>query len=993
MSGNEVPFYAQTVLLDRLIHSDNPAADPDALEVILRALKTKPDLRAYFFRSGPSAAWASILWEHGFFGAPPEPEKTNRGYVLPHWDVQSYLENVAPQAVDIVINHINTVIGHGWYISRAISALRKIPSETAEVVVPRLVSWLEEPQVGGEICDEATELMRQLTRDGRVDSALTLFAALVSPRISSGPGEESGGSSYRPDRIANAEEVLGSRSRPSEAFELLREAAPERVIRILEAQLMNSLRLNTETEQAVRRASPLWWRRSAIEDTDQDTLDTVADYLLRAFRDTLYTLVSADTIAARPLVEGNLKSEHPLFRRIGLYILRLVPQIYLDLTTRELLNPANLEDIEIHHEYFLLLRDGFAALDQAHQHELVRTILQGPDKKKAEVLAEWANQQYGEDKEAYVLSHSRAWMRDRLWMIRDHLEGSDKLALRGLLEIVGEPQHPDFLSWHSGAFWVQDVSPVSEQQIAEMDPAALVSFLKTWRPIQQERFGPVRVSYQGMANAIADAVISNPDRYASILPRIVGARPEYGSTLFDRWWKPENIASVPWALALNVSHDLLDQTQVWSTESQGSFEESWRSVRLAIARLLLAGLSRKESRLPVEHLPAALEVLLSLADDPDPSLEADRPKEGWAGHNDPITVALNHVRPIALTALIHFALFRVEEVRQHEEVNYTTTLHQVEPIIQELLTRKLDKALDPSRAVHSIYGQYLPQLYWLDKNWVQLNIGRIFPNADSEENAWFFVSAWDAFIFNDFRPYMVDLLRPFYLRAVSNPGMGYISKTHLGVAQRLAAHVALEYMLADYDLESPLGQQSLLAEFFKGVPIEMRKDIPWALWRICANHPDHRKNFWTRAKAVWQWRYREASASNHSSEFTEEMEQFAQLLLVAPDNETISTLRPLLEGLLPHLGRFEYRNHGWDALEKHLAEKVIQDPIESIRLYRQMYDQRTSPPRWVHHSDESRRIVEIAAADPSSRKEALSLVDMLARQNDHEFRDVYDRYA
>ena len=115
--SNKVPFYTQTAILDRYIHSPNPTQDPVAVKVVLDMLRTRPDLRDYFFRSGPSAAWAYILWEQGFFATPPEPQKTEQGVVLTRWDVQDYLVTVASQVPDVVIKHVESVTGPGWYKS------------------------------------------------------------------------------------------------------------------------------------------------------------------------------------------------------------------------------------------------------------------------------------------------------------------------------------------------------------------------------------------------------------------------------------------------------------------------------------------------------------------------------------------------------------------------------------------------------------------------------------------------------------------------------------------------------------------------------------------------------------------------------------------------------------------------------------------------------------------------------------------------------------
>jgi len=304
----------------------------------------------------------------------------------------------------------------------------------------------------------------------------------------------------------------------------------------------------------------------------------------------------------------------------------------------------------------------------------------------------------------------------------------------------------------------------------------------------------------------------------------------------------------------------------------------------------------------------------------------------------------------------------------------------LEAEVKHTLDLKLNKKHDSSRAVHSVFGQYLIWLYSLDNQWLKGNLERIFPPGSDDESVWFYVSAWDAYVLtNRYRPDLIELLRPQYAQAINNISRGHLIKSHLDSANHFAIHIAFEYLMSEYELDTPLGQSSLIVEFFTKRHQRLRQKAAWAVWRICHDNTINISHYWPRARALWQWRSMEASISNHSPEFNEEMENFAQLLLVAPETESLSTLRPLMEGLLPHIGRNEYRNFGWDSVEKYLSTQVEKDPVKAIQFYRLMYDRRTSRPRWFHHPDESRKIIEIAAENPRSREDALALIDLFAR--------------
>ena len=152
--------------------------------------------------------------------------------------------------------------------------------------------------------------------------------------------------------------------------------------------------------------------------------------------------------------------------------------------------------------------------------------------------------------------------------------------------------------------------------------------------------------------------------------------------------------------------------------------------------------------------------------------------------------------------------------------------------------------------------------------------------------------------------------------------------------------------------------------------------------------------FWPKSKALWEWRVKEASISDFSPDFDMEMMEFAQLLEIAPEFESINSLQLLLDGLLPHLARTEIHNIGWRAVEIFLARQVEQEPEEAIRFYRRMCEHKNTPPQWVYHSEETKKIIEKTMVNPKSRKEALTLIDFFAKQwNDRTFESLYLRYT
>lgn len=996
MSENEVPFYAQTAVLDRYIRSSDPAADPDALEVILAVLETSQDLRTYFFRSGPNAAWAPILWERGFFDNPPSPQETEAGYVLRHWDVQDYLINVAAEVPDVVVKVAESIEGQGWYISQAIRALCHIPGEQAEKLVPKIIERLDDPQISRLIAREVANLVVHLAQNNRLDAAFDLLHALTAP-IPPSDMKRIGEMKWGAVAAPKFPDVRVAKRFFERDFRQVAVLDPERAVTILQEHLCTATHLEAEALDSPDFETRSSWR-SAIKDSEQDILIDYRHELLRALRYSLETWVQQDAQVVEPLLKQYLRDGREILRRLGLHILHTFPTTYLALATDELRRVENLDDTGIHHEVFLLLQKGFPHLDAADQTALVAAICNGPPPARVKQWAErahWAEQEGGVDAEDDVRGRVQLWIRDRLWMLKDYLSGKPAETLDRLVEEFGPPEHPEFARWFSGVFAVRDVAPIQEQELVQMSPEELVRYVQKWHPDPQQSFGPEQTTYRGLANLVANVILAAPQRYADQIASVILFRPEFAYALLNHVWESKPATSEAWESGIGACEILLGDQTVRNDMSP-AFEISWTSVRSEIVRLIQLGLNNEQYRIPAHILPRVRDILLALLDDPDPDEVADRPPEGWLGHEEPATLAINRVRPRALLAVIEYASLWAQtpkETGQEPHAEESGSM-RLEPVVREALSRKLDRLEDPSWAVHSVYGRYLPRLFWLDQEWVETHVDQIFPEGEDEDGVRYYVAAWDSYvIFNGFWSPLFELLRRKYERAIQNLGKGRVTQTHLDPQRHLATHVVWEYLLSQYDLGLPAGPQNLIKLFFQEAPPQACGEVPWFFWRVLEDNPNELETYWPRVRAVWEWRAREASAANHSIDFDDEMEWFAHLLLVAPQHETMVSLWPLLEALLPHVTRSERREEGWLTVEKYLAAEVDRDPARAIEFYRLMYDQAPQR-RWYYYArEEARRIIEKAAADKKARHEALWLIDLLARRGNHQFQDIYDYYA
>ena len=415
----------------------------------------------------------------------------------------------------------------------------------------------------------------------------------------------------------------------------------------------------------------------------------------------------------------------------------------------------------------------------------------------------------------------------------------------------------------------------------------------------------------------------------------------------------------------------------------------WRDVRQRIVSLLLDAVAY--DTVPMEAvMPQLRNMFVCLLDDPDPTVEMDRPEKGWHGHNDPHTVAINHVRPSALIGLGEYAR-RIAWLREDKDAGIGPERWEGE--VRDAFTRMLQ---DSSRAVHSVFGRLLMTLYWLDQAWVMAHLDAIFPPGEDEETIWMHIAAWDAYtIFNSrLYPTLFLKLKPVYERAIDNLSRGYVSSTHLEPVRGLVSHLLFDYF--ENGIE-PAGSRfdKLLYRFFDQASEDERGNAAWMVWRTFKDREEAKtevESLWPTARMLWQDRIEKAASLNFPSHFSKEMAWFADLLEFAPHQENLVTLWPLLTGTLHYVTDDNSRPRIWQAYETFLSGQVELDPVRSINLFAQMCEN-TDRPMWAFNDAPMRSIIETAVAHPEARARTLSLMDHLARKGDLRFRELYEHFA
>jgi hypothetical protein len=991
--GGGVPFYTQAAVLDRYIKSDKPTDDPDALEIIVEALTAEEGLREYFFRRSPRHAWAPVLWTRGFFSNPPPPRKLNDKYLRQFWAEQDYLISIAAEVPEVVVGHLQAIPEDSGYIDQAIRGLCLIPGVTAEAAVPRVLAWLEDDRTATAVLGAAPELIKHLVAEGRPQPALDLFRELTAPKPAPNPKEVAG-------HIIGGEVVskfslgAGMCEEVGKLIELLKAAGYGKVVAILEEHLCAAVRMEASTKRL--KDSQVWsFLEDPLDDASPYTDREYKNHLVRWLRDTLEAWVSADAPAVRPLIDRYLSESQTILRRLGFHLLQKFPKPYRGLVARELRKVKNSDDWDIRDEFLKLLQNGYPVLGEKDREGLISRVCCGLPRKEKRQWRRWVKENATAEDAAYVENLEKRWIRDRLAMIKENLQGEPALLLERLIGEVGEPDYPDPRRRYPIAYHVTEIGPLPAEELAAMPPEELIHFLGEWQPGPEREVGPQRVTPRGLARTVADVMLVDLEKFGDYLFSVARMRYEFADALFDRLTNTD-LYPLPWELKVSLCERLLGDESVRTDVSQHS-GRGWMGVRQTMLRVIETWFDESKRPVPAEYLPRVREVILLLTDDPDPRPEDERPEEGVYGEKNPSVIAWSHVRPSALSTLIDYARYRAWLLEQAAGGGETEGpgSSRLEPVVRETFTRKLDRHADPSPAVHSVYGRWLPQLLWLDKEWLESHIEQIFPEGDDEETEWLYAAAWDSYMrFSETVSIArVEMLRPKYERAIDNLSKGVVTRTSPQPGRELSNHLLIEYLNADYELRSPAGQDSLIVKFYARLSASQHADAAWVLWKLCDVNRDRLDDYWPRARALWQWRVDAASSANHPADFDDEMSWFTLLLKIAHGRETMTSLWPILEGILPHVARPGTQHHGWDEVEEYLAKEVERDPVNAIRYYRLMHTHRAES-AWAFFGDkDADKIIETAANSEEAEQEALDLIDLLGRHKNYRYMEIYNRRA
>ena len=935
-------FLAWIQELDKLLEKTQPTKKD--LNRLTQKIPNNRVTRQYFFDRLENPEWLEPLAAKNFFRNPPQSERTEEAGTIrfPPWPEGQYLTRMVrrrPECVEKIIHDMDDT-DNAAVLSYLVDALLAMPPSVSAKLVEKVRRWAASPYPLYPLLPERPgQLISHLAEGGKTEEAMAIARVLLEPRARI--------NAWHYDHI-------------------LKQNYP---VLVQEAGLPALKLLCDLLEQSIHSSDYSYIQRPAVEDHPQNRNRTIQDALVSAIRDAAEIVVRSSEKAVLEEIVGALERRHgKIFRRISMHIIRVFPNQAKALAAARLTDRALFEDLDLRHEYILLLRDHFPHLTLEDRTKILGWIEDGPE---VERWKQWREGETGQQpSEEGATRYRESWQRDRLaWIGLDNLPEEWKEKYQTLCERYGEPDHPAFPAYREG-IWEGPTSPKTIDELKAMSVMEIVAFLRTWKPLGNRSRKP---SPEGLGRVLSSVVAEDPWRFSTEVPVFQGLDPTYVRAVLSGFRDTlRKDRSFDWEPVLDLCDWVLSQ----SLEIQGrqvrdrDADPDWGWTRKAIADLLFLGFEMRQGSIPINLRKRVWTILKPLTDAPDPTPEQE---QRYGGSNmDPA----NTTRGEAMHAVICYALW----VRRHQEKEpkseeWLQKGFETMPEVREVLEAHLDPVREPSLAIRAVYGQWFPDLALLDPDWARTHAAKIF--LQDQEREAFFGAAWNTYIAFHW-PYdnALKILRPFYQLAVDRIGSQRDDTRGIAIPnEKLVEHLMVFYWRGELSLDDPL-----LALFWETAPDAVKAHAQVFIGRnFEQTEGDIPPETMDRLKRLWEQRFDVAKKSPRPSDFEKEVAAFGWWFASGKFDAEWAIGR--LVEVLEIVGKLEA---DYKVAEK-LAEIVETYPLEAVHCLKAIVE--GDREGCDIYSEYARKILSVALQDVTAKQKAVELIQYLGSRGCLEFRN------
>ena len=950
-------FFEKLDLVDSLINSVGNSSYDDAFEKI-SAYFDNPYICQYFFEQVEDEKWLDSIITSEFI------KKYRSGEIRTllnnqfDWLFMGYLLRVTGHIAELASSYIKSIIylDDEWLHQRMIEVMLRLPCNISADLAIAEIEWCRaKDNLFGSYPDFAGKLILHVQQCNE-SVAFDFIREILKVDLVTRESGESDGNSYKNNDVKarysdwRYKEVL---NKYISKFVLNSNNCLQYIGYFFE-QLSNVLSL--ERDYTENDYSWIW--RNTLEDNEQTRhIGSIKEHLLVFLRDLSINLIRGDNNRFQAVVQELNKYEWTIFKRLSMYMSVKFPEIDLDLTERLICNTSLYENSHTRNEYSLLLDSAFNIVSKDAQNTVYAWIEDGVD---LDGYINWFKKHKGViPSEEEINDYKDYWKKTRLYLIRNYLEGQKLKEYKALIEEKGEPDHPEYSSYTTT--WVGPTSPLSVDEIKQLDIEDLVIKLKEWKP-SGESMAP---SPEGLSRQLSEAIKTDIDRYGHSASLFIGLPPTYIRGLIQGF--RDNISNLDhesWPEIIQLSEWVLSQENDSGAEYDADSEEDpgWSWCRRTIASLLDAGLGKGDGQLPIDLKDKVWGLIEILILDPEPTPEYE---EKYGGNNmDPSTMAINTVRGEAMHALVEYGLWVGRNTKDKKN-----SFEDI-PEMKQVLDDHLDPKIDPSIAIRSVYGRFYPWLNLLDTNWATKAKNRIF----SEDDLGLGHAAWEAYI-TFCQPYddTFRVIPEMYLKYAERLSDIKETDDRDRLLEYFAGHIITFYWRSKLEIDD-----EVIKAFYTHASLSLRKYTIEFIGRSLGNTRDRlEENIENRLKDLYEWRQLEAINANEY----EELEGFC--LWVGADVLDRKWVLIKFQELLRVIDKLD----AMDFAARKLGNYLKVNPSMVLECVDMMVDKLKTPGMYFTWDDAAQRILKEALLRDDVKDQAIELVHKFGERGVLKYRE------
>jgi len=818
-------------------------------EKIFQIIRNDESQRNYFFQilaSSPNLfPWLKPLKEKGYFNPqnnpPPQEVPDSKGYfTIPYWNVLGYLENLAykikenpdTEVIKTLLEIVNKIITYGDEKGERIENYRTdwvmikiIFSLSIDKITENHIEFIRLALTSKwDTTLVASEIGNTLLPKLLQEKAESLVLNLLDIILSYKKIEKK---SYFEDKKTYEYTSIMKEYWLNEALKKHKQKIAE--LCSIKAARIAIGKIKKILEEDISKFHNIWI--PTIEGHPQTNFPDRYEYQLVHFVRDMFELSEPQKIKEE--IENLLKEDHPIFKRIAIHTINYHYKYLNELFWQWKGNP--LEDELLKHELYELLKNNCSVFTK----EQITKVLNWIESKNYYIPEEIK----GKDQVNKILAYKKKeWLSALL-----ETKNSDVLSSYEKYNKINPSQldHPGFVFW-------METKVGYESQVAKDE-----FFIKTNEEIAENfRSTKEQIHAKGLSDSFKNCVLENPEKFTNNIKPFLNVPRIYQHALLwglsEAWRLGKDIN---WQVVFDFIKNLITPDDFWDEKYSRFNYRNWIISR--IAELIEEGTKDDNRAFSPEFLPVAENILLILVEK---------------------TIVLNSTKGKIFSAMVNYSLRYARLYKRKNEERWAEN-------IKKEFTNRLNREIESSLEFSVILGEYLPSIYWLDKNWVIVNINKIFPI----DNDIHWKSAFTGYLFYSSRVYkdIYFLLREngHYAKAIKSE----FSEPY--ITERLVQHICIGYL---EDWEKLEDEKSLIFQLIENKNINQILEIVRYFWMFGNKLTDKIKS---KVKPLWKKIYSLAKQNEENKEFQKIISDLSKWLVLIDeiDDEITEWLKLLVK--------------------------------------------------------------------------------------------------